>query len=113
MRMFSLTGASAAAMVIGATGCCCARSHFAAISSGEPTPIAAAYTRGEAPTMPTATDVSKRLPRESVRFSNNQPVRCAASGPRNCQRTRGITSVSLLVTRVTRRSRPRRSSSTR
>ena len=42
---------------------------------------------------------------------NSQPLRSDASSPRNCQRTRGITSVSLFMTRVTWISSSRRSNS--
>src|SRR6476661_4730712 len=63
--------------------------------------------------MPTATPPLRLSPRALVTFSNRKPVRCSSFSPRNCQRTSGINSVSLLIGIVTRRSSFRWSSSRR
>src|SRR3954468_16550477 len=54
--------------------------------------------------MPTATPPFRLSPRALVTFSNRKPVRCSSFNPRNCHRTSGISSVSLLIGMVTRRS---------
>src|SRR5262245_28671902 len=58
--------------------------------------------------MLTATPPLRLSPRALVTFSNRNPVRCSSDSPRNCQRTSGISSVSLLIGMVTRVSLPRR-----
>src|SRR6185312_517847 len=56
--------------------------------------------------MPTATPPGTGRPLASTTFSNRKPLRSASGRPRNCQRTSGISSVSLLITREMRRSLP-------
>src|SRR4051812_22413576 len=58
---------------------------------------------------PTSTGMSYLCPRLSTTFSNRNALRWLSGNPRNCSRTSGCSSVSLLIGVVTRRSLPARS----
>src|SRR5882757_6711163 len=55
---------------------------------------------------PTSTGMSYLRPRESITFSNRKALRWLSGSPRNCSRTSGCNSVSLLIGMVTRMSLP-------
>src|SRR4051812_6715896 len=59
---------------------------------------------------PTNTGLSYLRPFESTTFSKRNALRSASLSPRNCQRTSGCSSVSLLISRRTRTSLPLASS---
>src|SRR3954452_5787201 len=58
---------------------------------------------------PTSTGMSYLCPRPSTTFSNRNALRWLSGNPRNCSRTSGCSSVSLLIGVVTRTSLPARS----
>src|SRR5438445_9996199 len=55
---------------------------------------------------PTRTGMSYLRPRASTTFSNRKALRARSGSPRNCSRTNGCSSVSLLIGVVTRTSLP-------
>src|SRR3954471_9562899 len=55
---------------------------------------------------PTSTGMSYLRPRASTTFSNRNALRWLSGSPRNCSRTSGCSSVSLLIGVVTRTSLP-------
>ncbi len=59
---------------------------------------------------PISTGMSYLRPLLSTTFSNRKALRAVSGNPRNCKRTSGCSSVSLLIGLVTRISLPARSS---
>src|SRR4029079_14160457 len=109
----SISWHGAFSTTLGGIGRAIARVHVSLIlSSGQPMPMR--YISRLAASAPTATGMSYLRPLLSTTFLKRKALRSfSAMPPRNCHRTKGCISVSLLIARSTVMSRPAFSSAAR